>query len=818
MGRTRRLATVEAWGRRKELAAALLSVAGTVAAVVFGILGMPVPAVVSLGLGILGAAVTTVIELRLASAKKRRENVLLEDQRRVDILPIDKIDPTEIGIDAAAREETGLDVDVPDYLPRDADGELHDALSGALDGTGRWIVVVYGRPKVGKSRTLFEGLLRLDEEGEDLRLVAPTDGKSLRALLEQVDGDSGARRGPRYVLWLDDLEDFVAEGIGTKELRAWHRKGAIVVATYGGKGGERDFGADSEWIGALADGIMSLARQVGLQATTPDELKQLPESLSAVSREAIADYGLAAALVAAPALDLKLRSQRHRAVEPTSPVGAAIVYTAINWARCGRSDPISRQQLRELWPGHLEDEVPNTDEAFKKGLGWALRPVAGRISLLRGVEDFRAYDYVRSSATKDPSTPRISEATWREALDTDDPGQAFGVGVAAHAAKRMRDAEKALTFASSEDDSEIAGAASFNLGVLLRERRDQEGADEAFRRAAELGNPTAVAKLGRSAVEEAMEEVAGPDQGIRDVIEEQLRSEGVLTDEANIMWGEDVYRDAIERGDGGAAHELGLALMGRGETQEAEEMFRKAIALGFTGAASSLGVLLEELGDPVGAEAAYREAMDNDVDDGAFNLGLLLKDKGDIAGSEEALRKAVQLGHGVACSNLGVLLEQRGDLPGAEAAYRQAMERGVPVGAAALGYLLESLDRIDEAEECFRQAAAQGHLRGAIGLARLLLERGDVEAARDAFRPVAALEDIDHALLFAMLLVDLGDMEGAEDAFREAMERGSGAAAFNLGRLLEAQGRDEEAEAAFTRAEELEALEQEEDEEELGED
>lgn len=113
------------------------------------------------------------------------------------------------------------------------------------------------------------------------------------------------------MLWLDDIETFVAEDVGLKELQAWHRKGAIVVGTYGGKGSERDFGPDAEWIGALGDRIMSLARQVGMQATTAEELARLPESLSGVSREAIDQYGLAAALVAAPALDLKLRLQQH---------------------------------------------------------------------------------------------------------------------------------------------------------------------------------------------------------------------------------------------------------------------------------------------------------------------------------------------------------------------------------------------------------------------------------------------------------------------------------------------------------------------------
>ncbi len=44
-------------------------------------------------------------------------------------------------------------------------------------------------------------------------------------------------------------------------------------------------------------------------------------------------------------------------------------------------------------------------------------PVAGRIALLSGTDSFRAYDYIRSVAAKDPNAPRISEATWRRALE-----------------------------------------------------------------------------------------------------------------------------------------------------------------------------------------------------------------------------------------------------------------------------------------------------------------------------------------------------------------------------------------------------------------
>lgn len=799
------VATVEEWGRRKELITELLGAAGAVAGLVLFALGETVPAVASLGFAAANGVIRAVIALRLAAAQKRREDISLDDQLWVEIRPVREIEPTGIGVDPAAREETHLNVDVPDYVKRDVDEELNQALREALDGSGREIVVVYGLPKVGKSRTLFEGLRRLAKEGVDLRVIAPTSGAAVRAQLERFEGSPGGRNDTRYVLWLDDIENFVADEVGLKELAAWRRKGVIVAATYGGKGAKRDFGDKSDGVAALADNIMLQARQIGLQPTTPAEVAKLPKSLAKVNRRAIDDYGLAAALVAAPQLELKLKSH-HRASEPASAAGAAIVYTAINWARCGRTDAIPKELLRELWPTHLQEvTLPNTDKVFETGLKWALESVTGRIGLLRGVDSFRAYDYIRGAAAKDPHAPRISEATWRRACDTDDPGQAFGVGMAASAAKRTRDAETALTFAGSHNESQIAAAALFNLALLLEEKGDETGAEAALRRARKLGSSEALAYSSRDAAERrASEEVSAPPPDVREAIEEQLGEEGTLTEGATLKWREDLYRDKVEDGDGAAADELGLALMQKGELREAEEMFRKAIELGHMQSTVGLGLVLEDLEDLEGAEAAFREAAEHDFPDGAFNLGVLLKDKGDLAGSEEALRKAAEMGVAAAANNLAILLEQRGDLAGAENAYRQAVDLGFPQAAAALGGLQARMGRLDEAEASFRWAAERGEISGAVALARLLIEQGNIEAARQAFRPYAEANGTNESLLVATMLEELGDLEGAEVAYREALEDRIGVAAFNLGRMLERQGRTKEAKEAFAEAAELE--------------
>jgi hypothetical protein len=65
---------------------------------------------------------------------------------------------------------------------------------------------------------------------------------------------------------------------------------------------------------------------------------------------AIDRHGLAAYLVAGPALERKLITGRHAPGQDACPEGVAVVYAATDWARCGRTDPISEQTLRQLWP------------------------------------------------------------------------------------------------------------------------------------------------------------------------------------------------------------------------------------------------------------------------------------------------------------------------------------------------------------------------------------------------------------------------------------------------------------------------------------
>lgn len=99
-------------------------------------------------------------------------------------------------------------------------------------------------------------------------------------------------------------------------------------------------------------------------------------------------------LVAAPKLERKLSTGQHERGDPPCPEGRAVIDAAVDWARCGRTDPIAEQSLRELWTSYLGHSARAADDVFVSGLDWAVRPVAGTIALLQlSTGGYEPFDY-----------------------------------------------------------------------------------------------------------------------------------------------------------------------------------------------------------------------------------------------------------------------------------------------------------------------------------------------------------------------------------------------------------------------------------------
>jgi hypothetical protein len=134
--------------------------------------------------------------------------------------------------------------------------------------------------------------------------------------------------------------------------------------------------------------------------------------------------GLAAYLVAGPALERKLTTSRHALGEPECPEGVAVVYAAVDWARCGRPDPISGDTLRALWPAFLQAGITPNDERFAIGLEWALRPVAATVALLQGDHGYQAYDYAIRLVREQPAADPPRAQVWSAAIGSATPEEA----------------------------------------------------------------------------------------------------------------------------------------------------------------------------------------------------------------------------------------------------------------------------------------------------------------------------------------------------------------------------------------------------------
>ncbi len=424
----------------------------------------------------LGALARVLLALRQVKLEQADEEVELARRTHVPIEPIASIDPTDVGVDAAAQTILPGG-EIPRYLPRTVDGELRTAVREAIDNDGRWIVVAVGRSKVGKSRALFEALRHCGTDS-GLRLVAPVDGTALRSLL--APGETPRSEIEHSLLWLDDLEPFLNEGVTFQMLREWHDRtdGGIVTATCGGKGNDIVDRHTSGKLATLANEILQHAREVRIQATTSRELDPLRSELAGSMQSSIEQHGLAAFLVAGTLLERKLFTSRHALGEAECPEGMALASAAIDWARCGRTDPIAPETLRNLWSGYLPAGSQATDAGFQTALTWSLRPVAGTIALLQstdeigsshGVDGYRAYDYVVRLVGDRPDTEPPHDATWARAIGDAADAQALAVGTSAYLHGRHEDAIAAFKKASSSSSDELAAAAILNLAITFDE-------------------------------------------------------------------------------------------------------------------------------------------------------------------------------------------------------------------------------------------------------------------------------------------------------------------------------------------------------------
>ncbi|MEZ5381377.1 MAG: hypothetical protein R2754_06210 [Microthrixaceae bacterium] len=451
--------------RREKLLAAFL--AGCAAVFAAGaVLGVPQLSVVGAVVAALGGLMRAALVLGYGAVERRQENVKANWHLRTPVGSVAEVVPTDIGVDPAAQSilPGGRR---PEYVERMKDAELSSALREAVSGGGPRIVVVRGPSKVGKSRSLFEALRRSVGDGWSPLLVAPVDGAAVTAVL--TPGEEPTVDADQAVLWLDDLEPFLNSGVSWRTLNEWNAvaDGRVVVATYGGKGSSRVADERNSALTSAAQEVLQHAAVVTLGETTEGEVAGLRSRLGSSDMTAVEEHGLAAFLVAGPLLEWKLNDRHLDPGEPESREGVACVHAVVDWARCGRTDPIPIPVLRGLWAGRC----PGAEEdSFDVALRWALKPVAGSIALLTKTADgIEPFDYVVRLVAQDAGVPLPEDEYWDAAIGTAEDGMALDVGSRAYEQDRLEFALQAYRRAARSASSRIATIGGFNAGVVLGE-------------------------------------------------------------------------------------------------------------------------------------------------------------------------------------------------------------------------------------------------------------------------------------------------------------------------------------------------------------
>jgi tetratricopeptide (TPR) repeat protein len=471
---------------------------------------------------------------------------------------------TEYGVDVAALPE-GQEWH---YIRRDFEGELREAIKGALAKSGPPLVMLSGQTKSGKTRAAFQALR--GDELDHAWLVVPRDGARMRALLRP--GNLPTHWTP-LIVWLDDLERYAsvdASGLNESILRNLeYDRPVAMLATVGGRG-------TSNISDDLVDPVAQL-RTLSACIEVPVKLtsQEIARAERAYARDLVHQIerlGIGRRMVAANELRAKLVRSRDLCRE-----GIAVIRAAIDWRRAGAQRPLSRSQLNSLYRYYLPEDLDPSDELFNAGLKWAREPLPNtQIALLRrsvdGEGNFEPYDLAVEVASTE--WPEVNQQALAEMISQADPRDCFQMASTAYDAENMALALELLALAERSTDSQLSATSAFNTGVLLSRTDDLLSAESAYRRSDELGGMRGAFNLGQL-----------------------LRKRGDLSGAL------EAYRRADRRGSPEGAVNLGFLLEQEGELAAAEDAYCRADQRGSHKGASNLARLRAGRSDQLGSQA-----------------------------------------------------------------------------------------------------------------------------------------------------------------------------------------------------------------------
>ncbi|MEU4797853.1 helix-turn-helix transcriptional regulator [Streptomyces sp. NPDC023327] len=675
--------------------------------------------------------------------------------------------PRALGVHAAIQvtgPATAAD-ELPVYVPRDVDARLRAALAA-----GRFVLLV-GGSSVGKTRSAWEAVRA---ERADWWLVQPPDATALAAL--------AAAPAPRTVVWLDEFQNYLSDGLTPATIRAL-LAGEAETVLVGTLWPDHYFRFTAK-PGAGEDDLFRREREVLKQAEVIDLADRLTpaerELADAAARDdprirvalTSADYGMTQVLAAAPHLVLRWE-------QASDPYARALITAAVDARRLGVEGGVPTALLTAAVPAYLApSEIARAPQDwFARATAYATRELHGATSVLNPlpgremgtVAGYTVADYLlqHGAATRRASVP--ADSVWQAYADHLTGADLWRTGRAAEDRGLFRQAEQIYSAAAGD----LAQARSSLIDLMARQGRIED--EERVRRAAAA---------------------AGDDL-------ELVRLGNFLDQRGRPAEAERVFRDGLARGDMSVVSSLASFLDRHGRTAEALTTWRQAITAGHHEWFPFIEFLQSHRMRDQAYQALREGARAGDL--GCRNQLVMMLDIGERAAeAEEVLWRSAMAGHRYAHSILARRLESEGRVAEAEWVWRHSVRHGdgdetSSSGREMLSDLLLRQGRPAEAEELWRAGVRAGEHGSASGLATVLERQGRVDEAVELLLPSALKGDPD-ALLTLSLLLGRHGKEAEEERLLEEVsttyDKGTGW----LVSLLLKQGRSEEAEAVLLRS------------------